>query len=150
MNDDRDRRWAGSLMRTASAGLILMASATAALATTEAEALALCETAMRQTYGATDLRDVEFRRHHEIPYVYGTADFADVAAVHYRCRLYQEQVTSVRYLVGDPNQNEDQAWAEARPTPATHAVGAFPEAAKTMPSPPPEVEPHFEKVPASN
>lgn len=128
--------------------LALAAAAPPAHATTEAEAIDLCRSAMTEGEGATDLQDIDFRWHDGVPYVYGNARFEDGVTAHFRCRVYHEQVTSIRYLVGDPEYVGVRAWSAHRPNGYTSEGIEIDEAAKAAPAPA-EIEPHFETVPGT-
>lgn len=138
-------------MRGAAAAILVMAGVHAASATTDDEAAALCQQELTGNQGALEVRDIEVRRHverdHEgVPFVYGNADFADATRVHFRCRVFNEKVTSVSYLVKDPEFVDGRAWSKERPHGAGHHDLMLDEPAK---SPPPAnpVSPHFERVP---
>ncbi len=136
--------------RTALSGflivLIVLAGVQAASATTKEEAIALCKQALTSDHGAQKTRDIEFRHHDDVPYVYGNADFSDAVGVHFRCRVYHEKVRSLRFLVKDPEYEDGRAWSKERPRGAAHYDLQLDEAAK---SPPPHdpATPHFERVP---
>ncbi len=121
-------------------------TAGAAAATTEAETTALCTHEMLQNQGATELRDIDFNRIREVPFLFGNADFPDAKDLHFRCRVYQGRVTSVEYLVRDPAGMDQRAWVVLRPRGADVGGLELDETAKALPAPP-EVTPHFERPP---
>lgn len=125
----------------------LALTAVQAGATTEEEAIALCTDEMMQNQGAIELRDIDFTRMRDVPYVFGNADFPDATGLHFRCRVYDERVTSVRYLVRDPEGMDQRAWVSTRPR-GDETVGIVLDDAAKAPPAPAEVEPHFERVPS--
>lgn len=76
--------------------------ATVAVAITSEAAIALCEDEMLSEAEALSLRDLKVRRHDDVPYVYGNADFSDIKGIHFRCKIYHDKVRELRYLVKDP------------------------------------------------
>lgn len=128
--------------------LIVLATAIDAGATTRDEALTLCRAELTDGEGAISLNEVDFRRHDEVPFVYGDAEFADGARAHFRCRVYHNRVTSVRYLTGDRLNKGDRAWTKERPAGSEFHALELDEAARTAPAPA-EIEPNFEKVPSA-
>jgi hypothetical protein len=130
-------------------GIAFAAVPVPALATTEEEAVEICQRAMVESEGATGLADIDFRRHEDVPYVYGSATFNDGVTVHFRCRVYQEHLTSVRYLVGDPELPGGRGWSAHRPNGYSSTGIEIDEAAKSAP-PTADFEPHFEGVPGAS
>ena len=117
-----------------------------ALATTNEDALKICEDGMVASEGAETLTDIEVRRHDDVPFVYGTATFGDGVTVHFRCRVYQERLTSVRYLVSDPELPGGRGWSAHRPNGYQNTGIEIDEAARSAP-PTADFDPHFERVP---
>lgn len=120
----------------------------AAQATTKEETIELCKAEMFEKQGAKAVASLDYRRHDRVPYVYGDASFDKVPLIHFRCRIYQGRVTSVKYLVPDPNLAGGKGWVKIRPPKHKPEDAVLDEASK---APPPEtlVEPHFEKVPTN-
>jgi hypothetical protein len=146
MQQDLLLRFSHAALRTAAAILIMLAGAQAASATGNDEAAALCKQELMSGHGAQEIRDVKVIRHHRVPFVYGNADFSDATGVHFRCRVYNEMVRAIRYLVKNPSMASGRAWAKARPHGAEHRDLQLDDAAKTPPPLDP-AEPHFQPVP---
>ncbi len=125
---------------------LFLASANMASATSNEDAMSLCETKMVKENAALNIRDIRVRRHEDLPYVYGTADFEDAKGIHFRCKVFREKVEKVSYLVKDPEFVNGRAWATERPRGAAHEGLTLDEAALSPPPPAPE-SPHFVRVP---
>lgn len=92
------------------------------------------------------VHDMDTRDHEDRDYAYGTADFADIENLHFRCRISDGEVIKVQYLVRDPEFVDGRAWTEDRPQPVDHELFEFDEAAKSSP-PPIAPAPKFERGP---
>ncbi|WP_068112800.1 hypothetical protein [Tropicimonas marinistellae] len=155
----------------------LLIGAQAALATSNDEARALCRDELLANRGAVTVDISNLRRHNGVPYVYGTADFQDVDRVRIRCRVYDDEVREVSYLLADPALLRGVVWSEERPVGTGHtdlmldeASMAPPPALSMNPGPvevprlddgstteapsqaaaPADFEPHFEKPPQAS
>jgi len=144
-----DRRRA----RILALALTALAAAPAAHATTDDEAIALCREALVETYGGQDIRNVAVYHGEGVPFVFGDADFPEVAGVQFRCRVYQGRVWSVEYL--DPNAGNGTDWAALSPedAPPPEAspympAGDAPAAPAKGAAPTDEIRPHFETPPS--
>lgn len=89
-------------------------------ATTDEEATALCASALTGTHEAQSVESLHVRRHHGRPYVYGTAEFADAGAVHFRCEVYQEKVAGIGFLIRDTSTASGTDWSMDRPRDTAH------------------------------
>lgn len=127
--------------------LVFLAGAQVAWATSDNDAVDLCNEDLLTNYGAESVQTDEVRRHDQVPFVYGTTDFADVKGVHFRCRVYNDKVTSMRYLVVDTENMVGTGWAIARPHETAPVELELDENAKAAP-PTGTFEPHFEAVPS--
>lgn len=118
----------------------------AATSTSNDEAMALCKTEMMSGHSATDVDDLRVRRHDDVPFVYGTANFADIKSIHFRCKVFEEMVREVMYLVKDPEYVDGRAWSKDRPHGEAPSDLVLDDAAM---SPPPldHPSPHFVRVP---
>jgi hypothetical protein len=143
---DMTGRFSSSRWNCAISLAIFLASANMAAATSSEDAIALCETEMVEKRAALDIRETRVRRHDDVPYVYGTADFEDIKGLHFRCKVFMEEVKEVTYLVKDPEFVDGRAWATDRPQGAVHEGLELDEAALSAPPPVPE-SPHFVRVP---
>ncbi|SFB83089.1 hypothetical protein [Tropicimonas isoalkanivorans] len=123
-----------------------MAGASAALATSNDMARDLCQTDMVENQGAETVKIEQLRRHDNVPFVYGAADFADAQGVHFRCRVYDDRVTEVRFLVSDPSLLDGAIWSEDRPSGPTTEPTELTDAAMAPPAVE-AAEPRFEKPP---
>lgn len=130
-------------------GLVLLGGGQAAWATTDEVAVELCVSEMLRNQSAMAVVIDEVRRQNRVPFVYGDADFADAKRVHFRCRVYNEKVTSVKYLVPDPEFLTGTGWSPVRPRGADHVDLDLNEAAKAPPAAG-TAEAHFEKVPTTS
>ena len=128
------------------AGLLIAAGTLAARATSGEEAEALCQTALTDKYGATAFHDVVVRRHNELPFVYGNADFSDASNVHFRCKVFQGKLEAVHFLVRHPMDQYARLWTTERPHDKEHVNMQLDE--KAMSPPPTAIgSPKFERVP---
>lgn len=127
--------------------MVFLAGAQVTWATSDIEAEDLCKEDLLTNYGAESVQTDEVRRHDQKPYVYGTTDFSDVKGVHFRCGVYREKVTSMRYLVVDTERARGTGWAIARPHKTAPIKIELNENAKAAP-PAGTFEPHFEAVPS--
>ncbi len=66
--------------------------------------MSLCKDAMAGQQSATNIRNMEAREHEDRHYAYETADFPEIDALHCRCRVRDEQVIQLRYLVSDQSR----------------------------------------------
>lgn len=126
--------------------VLFISAGTAVFATTGEEAIELCTKEMIENANAVDVRDMDARDHEDRNYAYGTADFADLQDLHFRCRVSNGKVIRVQYLVRDPEFVNGRAWTEDRPEPTKHEIFELDEAAKSSP-PPIAPSPKFERVP---
>ena len=132
------------------AGMMLSFAATmqasAVQATTDEEAAALCEAELIDQLGATRVADFKVRRHDGAPWVYGNADFDDVARVHFRCQVYHDTVRHVMYLVRDPESADGRGWSAALPVDSEHDESLELDDAATTAPKTPLASPKFEPV----
>jgi len=145
MRPNRSLELSRVLRDAAVAALVTLVGAPGAMATTDDEAVALC-TQELTGQGALDVRNTLVRRQEQVPYVYGDADFADANAVHFRCRVFEGKVGSLRYMVKNAEYESGRAWSTERPQGDAHAGLELDEPAMT----PPATEdpgPKFEMVP---
>ena len=147
MQQDLWLRFSHAVLRTAAAVLIVLAGAQAASATSNEEAVALCEQDLMGSQGAQEIHDVVIRRHRTRPHVYGNADFPDAAGVHFRCTVYHDKVVDIHYLVKDPKVFGGRAWQKARPSGEAHHEDLELDDAAMMPPPQNPPDPHFQPVP---
>jgi len=146
MNENRPFQLSRIVLGGLAAAWLAFAAAPVALATTDDQAAALCTQEMTANQGAMNLRNIAVRRHDHVPYVYGDADFSDASNVHFRCRVYEDQVRNVRYMVRNPELENGRAWSEVRPQGNEHEGLDLDEPA--MMAPPAGVDlPKFELVP---
>jgi hypothetical protein len=131
--------------------LALLVAGTAAQATTDDEAVALCTTDLVDTAGGQGIRNVVVRRDNGVPYVYGDIDLPDAPGVHFRCWVYHDAVRAIDYLVNDSNSASGQSWTSDRPH-GEAPLGVDPDEAEQAPPPPPDgdIAPHFVKPPTSS
>ena len=108
--------------------------------------MALCEGELKNNYSATSVYEVGVRRYHELPFVYGDADFSDATKVHFRCKVFQDKVESIHFLVQHPMDDNARLWSTERPHGDQHVD--LPLDDKAM-APPQYIEgsPVFERVP---
>lgn len=109
------------------------------------EVIEVCRDEMVNNREASSVRDMDARDHEDRDYAYGTADFADMKNVHFRCRVKNGEVIGVQYLVRDPDYTDGRAWTKNRPHSDDHADFPLDEAAKSSP-PPIATAPKFERV----
>jgi hypothetical protein len=128
------------------AAIATLTFASAALATTDEEAAALCEAELTGPLGATALADVKIRRHEGAPWVYGNATFPDAEAVHFRCQVYHDAVHHIMYLVRTPEQASGRGWSSERPHGDMHDSGLVLDEAATAAPQAPLAMPKFEAV----
>ena len=126
--------------------LLFLASAQIAFATNNKDAIEACRTDLQESEAATEFRDFRVSHHHNVPFVYGTVDFADIKGIHVRCRIYKGTVKELRYLVRDPGVTNGRGWSKSRPHGEIHEGLELDEAAQ---APPPKnaPSPHFIRVP---
>ncbi|NDV63607.1 hypothetical protein G0Q06_14190 [Puniceicoccales bacterium CK1056] len=127
--------------------LVLLSSQVfAATSTSNDEAKKLCVAELTAGQSATETEVVHVRRHDDVPYVYGKANFEDINGLHFRCKVWKEKVREVMYLVKDPEYVNGRAWSKKRPHGNTHKDVVLDEPAM---SPPPldHPSPHFVRVP---
>lgn len=140
------RAWS-SHANAASICLVLLGSQLFAATKTsndEAEQLCITELTVGQSASETDVLHV--RRHDNVPYVYGKADFEDINGVHFRCKVFEEKVREVMYLVKDPEYVNGRAWSKDRPRGNQHSEIVLDEPAMSAP-PLDHPSPHFVRVP---
>jgi hypothetical protein len=113
-------RLSGLARRFVAAALVLAAGIGTAWATTDEEAAAACDQELR-SLGALAIQDVEVRREDRAPSVQGIAEFPDSAGVRFRCRVYNGEVRSLRYLVRNPTVADGWLWVAERPEGAAEA-----------------------------
>lgn len=91
----------------------LIASPGISKATSEDEAISLCVEALKNDYGASEVRNLDFHRHDGRTFVYG---YANVGAdrVSFRCFAFQEKVESVDYLEPDASVSTGHSLVSAR------------------------------------
>lgn len=128
------------------AGLLVAAGTATVKATSGEEAMALCEADLKDNYGATSVYDIGVRRHNELPFAYGDADFSDATKVHFRCKVFQGKVDAIHFLVQHPMDDGARLWSTERPHGDEHVD--MPLDDKAM-APPQVIEgsPKFERVP---
>lgn len=114
--------------------------------TSNEDARQLCITEMATVQAATDTQALHVRRHDNVPYVYGVADFADIDGIKFRCKVFEEKVREVMYLVKDPEYVNGRAWSKTRPRGAEHSALQLDEPAMSAP-PLDHPSPHFVRVP---
>jgi hypothetical protein len=127
--------------------ILALTGAKASWATTDNAAADLCMKEMLGGQEAVSARITRVIRHDQVPFAYGDADFVDANRVHFRCRIYNDRVTSVKYLVVDPEFLTGTGWAVERPAGADHIETDLNEASMAPP-PTDTTDAHFERVPA--
>lgn len=137
-------------INTIFAGLIavLLVPAGTARTTTSETAESLCVREMEINQKALAIRDLKVRRHDDVPYVYGNADFDDIKNLHFRCKVRRDALQDVRYLVKDPEYVDGRMWVSDRPQGNAHENFVLDEPAMSAP-PPVSSGPHFIRPPKS-
>lgn len=109
-------------------------------------ASAVCEKELLENRGASEFRQTRSRRSGAIRFVYGVANFADLAGVRFRCRVFRDKVISLGFLVKDPEYIDGTIWVDQRPT-GTEGQGAVPDEDAMALPPVGPATPRFEKAP---
>lgn len=128
----------GLARRCVAAALVLAAGVGNAWATTDEEAAAACDQELR-SLGGLAIHDVEVRREDRAPSVQGVVEFSDSAGVRFRCRVYNGEVRSLRYLVRNPTVADGWLWVAERPEGAAEAGPPRDEPPGSAPTATPEV-----------
>jgi len=135
-----------NVFRTMGIACVFFGAAHSVHATSSEIAIELCKTEMMETEEALEVRNLKVRRPEDKTFVYGDADFKDIERLHFRCRVHNDELQQIRYLVRDPDYVNGRAWAKDRPHPAKHEQFDLDEASMSAP-PPIAPSPQFERVP---
>ena len=95
----------------------------------------MCKHVLKTQVEALEVRDLQVHFHGHLRFVYGNADFDDIAGVHFRCRVFDERVRELWYLVKSPNVRDGRGWARKRPHGAEHEGLELDKAAISTPTP---------------